>query len=282
MKKWIFIFFIITSCSDYNFEGSTKNESKIVVEGWIEDGDFPYVLLSSSIPISDKIDSVNVLSRVIRSAKITVSDGQITEVLRVKKSNNNLPPFVYYGTQIIGHSGKTYSLKIEYLNRKIEAITTIPKTVALNNVKYIKKNETDSIGYIFINFDDPINEKNYYQILTKLEGEENVFIPAFFGNLSDENFSSSQIDMQINRGVLLSSKSKFQPFFVDGGKVSVKLRTLNKDAYDFWNSWQNEIVNGRNPIFPSNTSLNSNLNGAIGVWAGYGKDIITIELPSKN
>jgi hypothetical protein len=281
MKKWVFIILIISSCNNDYFEALTNNESKIVVEGWIEDGDVPQVLLSSSIPISDVIDSTNVLNHVIRSAKITVSDGQITEVLRVRNNVDRVPPFVYYGTQIKGQTGSQYSLKIEYLDRIIEARTTIPKSVVLSNVEYVKKNDTDSIGYVFIKFDDPLNEKNYYQIATRLEGKESVFVPAFYGNLDDENFSSSTIKMQVNRGVLLSSKSKFQPFFVDGDTAFVKLRTMNKDAYDFWNSWQNEIVNGRNPIFPSNTSLKSNVKGAIGIWAGYGKNTALVRIPSK-
>lgn len=281
MKKWFFIIFIITSCSDEHFEALINNESKIVVEGWIEDGDVPLVLLSSSIPIADVIDSTNVLNHVIRSAKITVSDGQITEVLRVQKSTSNVPPFVYYGTHIIGQTGKKYTLKVEFLNRIIEATTTIPKSVVLSNVEYLKKNEMDTIGYVFVKFTDPINEKNYYQIATKLEGEESVFVPAFYGNLSDENFRSSTVEMQVNRGVLISSKSKFQPYFVDGDKVFVKLRTMNKDAFDFWNSWQNEIVNGRNPIFPANTSLKSNLKGAVGIWAGYGINMVQVRMPQK-
>jgi hypothetical protein len=202
-------------------------------------------------------------------------------VLRVRNNVDRVPPFVYYGTQIKGQTGSQYSLKIEYLDRIIEARTTIPKSVVLSNVEYVKKNDTDSIGYVFIKFDDPLNEKNYYQIATRLEGKESVFVPAFYGNLDDENFSSSTIKMQVNRGVLLSSKSKFQPFFVDGDTAFVKLRTMNKDAYDFWNSWQNEIVNGRNPIFPSNTSLKSNVKGAIGIWAGYGKNTALVRIPSK-
>jgi len=56
---------------------------------------------------------------------------------------------------------------------------------------------------------------------------------------------------------------------------------MNKDALDFWNSWQNELVNSRNPIYPSNTSLKSNINGGIGIWAGYGQNTIVVRTPPK-
>lgn len=283
MKKYILFLFalIIISCSKDDFSTQASLESKIVVEGWIEEGDFAEVLLSNSIPVTDVIDSTNVLNHVIRSAKITISDGVTSEVLRVKNDKNRVPPFVYFGSVVKGEAGKEYSLKIEYLNRVIEAVTTIPKSVELKSASYIKKNAVDTTGYVFVKFDDPINEKNYYQLATKIDGEEPIFVPAFYGNLDDKNFKESAVSVQINRGVLLFPKTKFTPYFADGDLIYVKLRTQNKDALDFWNSWQNEIVNSQNPIYPANTSLKSNIKGGIGIWAGYGQSTLIVKTPPK-
>lgn len=283
MKKYILFLFalVIVSCSKDDFSEQKSLESKVVVEGWIEEGDYAEVLLSSSIPVTDVIDSTNVLNHVIRSAKITISDGLTSEVLRVKNDKNRVPPFVYYGSVLKGESGKKYSLKVEYLNRQIEAVTTIPKSVKLKSAEYVKKNASDTTGYIFVKFDDPLDEKNYYQIATKIDGEEPIFVPSFYGNLDDKNFDKASVSVQINRGVLLFPKTKFTPYFADGDLIYVKLRTQNKDALDFWNSWQNEIVNSRNPIYPANTSLKSNVTGGIGIWAGYGQSTIIVKTPPK-
>ncbi|SHM79455.1 DUF4249 domain-containing protein [Flavobacterium saccharophilum] len=283
MKKYLLFVFaiIITSCSNDNINEQKSLESKLVVEGWIEEGDYAQVLLSSSIPVTDVIDSTNVLNHAIRAAKITISDGINSEVLRVKTDKNRVPPFVYYGATLKGEAGKEYSLKIEYLNRIVEATTIIPKTVQLKSAEYSKKVETDTTGYVFVKFDDPLNEKNYYQIATKIDGEEPIFVPSFYGNLDDKNFTTSPISVQINRGVLLFPKTKFTPYFADGDLIHVKLRTQNKDALDFWNSWQNEIVNSRNPIYPANTSLKSNIKGGIGIWAGYGQSTLIVKTPPK-
>lgn len=284
MKKWWLYVLILSAigCNNDDFTTKINLESKIVVEGWIEQGDVPQLLLSSSIPVTEVIDSTNVLDHAIRSAKVTVSDGQKEEVLRVKNDKDRLPPFLYYGSEIIGEAGKTYTLKIEYLNRTVSAFTTIPKTVPLISAEYVKNIVEDSTGYIFVKFDDPINEKNYYQIATKLVGREPIFVPSFYGNLDDKNFDSPKVSMQVNRGVLIFPKTKYKPYFTDGDLIFVKLRTINKDALDFWNSWQNEIVNSRNPIYPSNTSLKSNINGGIGIWAGYGQHTILVRtLPKK-
>ncbi|WP_188048855.1 DUF4249 domain-containing protein [Flavobacterium sp. GP15] len=283
MKKYILLLFVLllTSCIKDDFSTQKTMESKVVVEGWIEEGDFAQVLLSSSISVTDVIDSTNVLNHVIRSAKITVSDGVSTEVLMVKNDKNRLPPFIYFGSILKGESGKNYTLKIEYLNRVIQSVTTIPKSITLKSAEYLKKNSSDTTGYVFIKFDDPLNEKNYYQIATKIEGKEPVFVPSFYGNLDDLNFQTTSVSQQVNRGVLLFPKTKFTPYFSDGDVIHVKLRTQNKESLDFWNSWQNEIVNSRNPIYPSNTSLKSNIKGGIGIWSGYGQSTIIIKTTKK-
>nr|WP_315250099.1 DUF4249 domain-containing protein [uncultured Flavobacterium sp.] len=283
MKKYILVLlaFIMTNCSNDNFSEQTIEESKIVVEGWIEEGGFAEVLLSSSIPVTNVIDSTNILNHVIRSAKITISDGKTSEVLRVKNDKNRVPPFIFFGSTLKGVAGKEYSLKIEYLNYLVHAVTTIPKSVDLKSVEYVKYNPTDTTGYIFIKFDDPLNVKNYYQVSTKIDGVEPVFVPAFYGNLDDKNFYGSSVSMQFNRGILLFPKTDYTPYFNDGDLIYVKLRTQNKDALDFWNSWQNEIVNSKNPIYPSNASLKSNIQGGIGIWAGYGQSTLVLKTPSK-
>lgn len=279
MKKIILFLFsvLLFSCDQTGFDTSTDLDSKIVVEGWIEEGDYSQVILSSSIPVSSAIDSLTILSHAIRSAKVTVSDGQNQEVLRLKRGNDRIPPFIYYGIDLLGQAGKTYTLKIEFLNRVVTSETVIPRSVELKKATYVKNVATDTTGYVFIEFNDPVFEKNYYQIATKIDGEEPIFVPAFYGNLNDDAFNSSEVSMQVNRGVLVFPKTKFKPYFTDGDLIYVKLRTMNKASYDFWNDWQNEIVNGRNPIFPSNTSLASNINGGIGIWAGYGQSVLSIQ-----
>ncbi|GIZ10358.1 DUF4249 domain-containing protein [Flavobacterium sp. UMI-01] len=279
MKKVILFLSVVLlfSCDQTGFDTATALDSKIVVEGWIEEGEYAEVILSSSIPVSSAVDSLTILSHAIRSAKITVSDGQNQEVLRLKRDNDRIPPFIYYGSDLLGQAGKTYTLKIEFLNRVVTSETVIPRSVELKKATYVKNVATDTTGYVFIEFSDPVLEKNYYQIATRIDGEEPIFVPAFYGNLNDDTFNSTVVSMQVNRGVLVFPKTKFKPYFTDGDLIYVKLRTMNKTSYDFWNDWQNEIVNGRNPIFPSNTSLASNIKGGIGIWAGYGQSVLSIQ-----
>lgn len=284
MKKLILLFLVaLISCNKDDFGKEIKVDSKIVVEGWIEEGDVAQVILSRSIPINADIDSTTILNHIIRSAKVTVSDGENEEVLRLRNNNNHIPPFVYYGTEIVGKVGKNYALKVEYLNKRLEAITSIPNSVSISSVNYVKDSPTDTKGYLFVSFDDPVNGKNFYQIETLLVKHDSLFIPALYGNFNDDNFASPKVTVQIFRGKSFSFEdhSKYKNYYEDGDLIYVKLRTMSKISFDFWNSWQNEIINGQSPIFPNTTSLKSNIDGGIGIWSGYGQSTMLVKTPSK-
>ena len=60
-------------------------------------------------------------------------------------------------------------------------------------------------------FEDPLKEKNYYQIATKMDNEEPIFVPALYGNLDDKNLISLKVSIQINRGILLFPKTNLNP-----------------------------------------------------------------------
>jgi hypothetical protein len=283
MKYFYLLFygFLFVSCNESNYDDGFKMESKVVVEGWIEQGEVAQVILSRSVPIKAIVDSTTIFNYFIRSAKITVSDGVNSEVLSVRSDKDRIPPYVYYGERIIGEVGKKYSIKIEYLGKIIESTTSIPSVVPIISAKYVKIQPTDTTGYVYIDFQDPVKEKNYYQIATRVENQESIFIPAFYGNLNDENFTSEYVSLQVNRGISVFAKTKYQPYFSDGDLIYLKLKTMNQDAYNFWNSWENEIINGKSPIFPSNTSLKSNIKGGIGIWAGYGQNTILVQTTQK-
>ena len=108
-----------------------------------------------------------------------------------------------------------------------------------------------------------------------------IYIPAIYGNLNDANFVDPAISFQILRGKTFSFEdySDYKTYFEDGDVISVKLRTTNKAGFDFWNDWQNEIINGQSPIFPNTTSLRSNIEGGVGLWEGYGQNTILVNTP---
>lgn len=249
---------------------SAPYEPKVVVEGWIESDEYAQVILTLSASFYQQLDTAFLFENIIKSAKVTVSDGINTEILTLGTNNNYLPPYVYYGCGIKGEAGKSYSLEIEYLDKIITSETSIPKRVAsIDSCWFVKEQLTDTAGYINIRFTN--KSELYYQIATMVYEEETRYTPCLYGNYKAEQFEKEEkVELQINKGPIVFPLSDFNTQFRENKTIYIKLRTQNKEAYDFWTSWQNEIINAKNPIFPAYTNLKSNINGGIGLWTGYG------------
>ena len=97
----------------------------LVVEGWIENGAAPVVMLSESIPVVDnqEISPSDMLERIAKWAKVTVSDGTRTEVLTGMTDPDYFPPYVFTSGRMKGEVGKTYTLTVEYKDYKATATT---------------------------------------------------------------------------------------------------------------------------------------------------------------
>ena len=269
------ILLMFSSCEhkEYIIEAG---ESKIVVEGWIDEGDVARVVLMRSVPITEPVDSSNFLKYAIRSATIIVSDGVDSDTLRTTSASKYLPPFLYVGEKIIGRTGGKYSLTVKYLSQTLTAETVIPESVPIANARYARRNPTDTIGNLIVEFTNPTGQQNYYQIATLLEGHDAIFVPCLYGNLNSRNFVSPDVSIQVTRGITIFPKTNIEAYFNDGDRIQVRLRTMPKEGFDFWNIWQNEIINAQNAIFPANTNLKSNVNGGFGVWCGYGQSTVRI------
>ncbi|WP_316820608.1 DUF4249 domain-containing protein [Pedobacter gandavensis] len=238
-----------------------------VVEGWIEKDDFPYVTLTHNLPFFAAVDSAQLAEIIIRYAKVTVSDGLETEVLTGTVDQQFFPYFVYRGTSLKGKSGHKYSLKVEYAGNTLTAETEIPNPVSLDSLWFSSRpKDTRQLNVRIV---DAVNEKNYYRLSTKLE-KESTYTPTMLANQDDSFFNGKTIVLQVNRGVANNLSSKQDPYFQVGDDVIVKLSAIPATGYDFWNSLQDEILNGSNPLISSAKALKTNIKGpGVGIWCGY-------------
>ena len=79
----------------WDIDYDVQSRQDIVVEGWIENGGFAQVMLSRTIGLEEQFDSLSVIDSAIRWAKVTVSDGEQTEVLTGRLDRDQIPPFIY-------------------------------------------------------------------------------------------------------------------------------------------------------------------------------------------
>ena len=248
---------------------------QLVVEGHIENGQPASVVLSYSIGLNESTDLDNLYKHIIKDANVTISDGEKEEGLNLRRNSLGLPPFEYVSTSLLGEVGKTYHLTIEHKGKIITASTTIPKPIEIDSLWFVRDKEEER-GHIQIRFNN--ESALYYQLSTRVLGEEYVFSPGLYGNINSENYPAGRINLQVNRGVVIFPKSNFTTYFPDTTVVDVKLSTQDEASFKFWKSYQNELVNSQNPIFPSTSRLESNINGGVGIWCGFGSNVERIDL----
>lgn len=267
------ILYTLSSCNEgVDF---VAYEPQVVVEGRIENGEYASVLLSRSVSFTESMDTTNLLNHAIRNAKVTISDGTDSEVLLLRTNNQKIPPYEYVTTKIKGEAGKYYYLTIQYYEKTITATTYIPEPIQLDSLWFQKKNETDRVGYIHVQFKN-ISNHNYQLSTQEIPGEK-VFIPCLYGNIDRTLYLTGEtISMQINKGPVIFPETSYNTYFPDSVAIKVKLSTQTQESYQFWTSYQNEILNSQNPVFPATNKLKSNINGGVGIWAGYGSSVKTI------
>jgi hypothetical protein len=255
---------------------------EIVVDGWIESGDYPYVILTRTSQYFSNIDSTTLRNLVLTRAKVSVTDSVTTEILTLVRNDDYFPPYLYRGTRLKGEIGKKYYLKVEYAGRVVTAETTIPKPLMLDSLWYELREGSDSLGVIKGMFTDNANEKNYYKAFTKIIGKNTRFVPTLVSNFDDKYFNGEQFAFELNRGQDTYLRPTKDIYFELGDSIILKACTLDKAAFSFWLSYQDEIINAPNPFASSHKKVLTNINNGLGIWAGYGATNYLIVATPKN
>ncbi|QPH41107.1 DUF4249 family protein [Pedobacter endophyticus] len=251
-----------------------KYQPKFIVEGSIEQDGYALVTITHNLPYYAKIDSAQVEEIIIKYAKVTVTDGTEEEVLTGSYDRGRFPYFFYKGSSLKGKAGKGYQLKIEYAGNTLTAETQIPERPRLDSIWFEPRKDNER--QLCISFTDPVQEKNYYKIYTRLQSQKE-FIRTLLSNQDDQYFNGQKIELKLNRGSFNNLTKIYEPYFLVGDQVQLKFSTIPKSGFDFWQGFQNEIINASNPLMGSTAALKSNINGnGAGIWCGYGSSIYTI------
>ena len=269
MKKYAHIlllaFLVISACSKTEEVG----RSQLVVEGWIENGQHPIVMVSESIGIASdrEMDTKGILDHIAKWAKVSISDGTRTEILTGIPDPEYFPPYIFTTSNITGEVGKSYTLKVEYKDYKMEATTRIPDPVPIDNV-YVQS-VTDTTASLRVCFTDPPQTGQYYKIFTRTEGKDSHYHPSAFTNVSDESLDGYS-EMFIYSTQRLMDFVDFPNIHV-GDVLWIKLCTMDRSSYLYWNNFEIMLASNVLNMFYEN-DLESNMEGALGYWTGYGVD----------
>lgn len=269
MKKYAHIlllaFLVISACSKTEEVG----RSQLVVEGWIENGQHPIVMVSESIGIASdrEMDTKGILDHIAKWAKVSISDGTRTDILTGIPDPEYFPPYIFTTSNITGEVGKSYTLKVEYKDYKMEATTRIPDPVPIENV-YVQS-VTDTTASLRVCFTDPPQTGQYYKIFTRTEGKDSHYHPSALTNVSDESLDG-YTEMFIYSTQRLMDFVDFPNIHV-GDVLWIKLCTMDRPGYLYWNNFEIMLASNMLSMFYE-SDLESNMEGALGYWTGYGVD----------
>ncbi len=288
----ISVFILNISCSRDIAIDIPQVDTKLVVEGHIEQGQVGYVHITKNAPYFSDFDSTDLSRYIVQDAVVTLTDGSYIDTLHFVIDLNNYPyfPLVYKGTNLYGEVGKTYTLTVTEGNRTVTATTTIPHPVPLDSAWF--KGEAargDTLGFLWGHLTDPAAEQNFYRYMTKrlshhADGsiKDPDFTTSFVSVFDDKVVNGLGFDYDIDRGrhpttmaTAPEDTNEERGFFKRGDTVVYKLCSIDKGQYDFWRTFELSAGSNGDP-FATPVLIQSNVIGGFGIFGGYGASYDTV------
>ncbi len=283
---------VLASCEKEVHINLGSTPDRVVVQGQIETGQPPYVVLTSTISFFSNVDLGTLEKSFLHKANIKVSDGSKTVTLREYSLDTGTSNKYYVysidtsnliANFMVGQVGKSYSLTVTYNGQTYSSVTTVPRPKGVDTMwfappEFQGRKTPDSAMQLFVNYTDPDTPGNYVRYFTQRNSGQ--FFPV--GIFSDEVVNGKKVSniglfAGYDNGTKVNGDSL--RYFYPGDSVTLKWCEIDKAVYNFWNSYDFAINSVGNP-FSSPINLVTNIsNGGLGVWAGYGSAITTLVVP---
>ena len=274
-----------------------EGDEKLVVEGHIEQGAPPIVVLTRSVPVFSEISLASLEESFVHGAQVTVShEGQnyileevssaaFTEELRevvsmqlgVSKAllsgSGGFQFYIYTTDELLGELGESYSLYIKHSGQSLSAVTTIPQLNPIDSLWLVPHPDPrqDSLKTLYYRYSDPDTLGNSIRYFTKRNSEP--FFPGLFTSVfNDELVNGSTISFPLDRGEPKGQQEideDLYSYFGVGDTITVRWAAIDLPHYRFWYSLESEQNSNGSPIGTPNITQ-SNIAGGLGIWGGYG------------
>lgn len=298
-KIWLILLFIsfLVACEENLTIDIPEGQEQLVVEGHIEQGAPPVVVLTRSMPVFDDFSFASIEASFVHGAKVEVTSAGRSytlkevpaaafwlELRRVVSEQYAIPEdrltassnfifYVYTSEELMGEVGKSYQLRISHEGRVLTSITTIPNLNPLEGL-FLEPHpdpSQDSLFTLYYRYRDPDTLGNSVRYFTKRNSEP--FYPGYFASVFNDELINGVQDLTypLDRGEPRGQDVDLDTYsyFGRGDTIVVRWASLDLDHYRFWFTLENERNNNGSPIGSPNTTR-SNIKGGLGVWGGYG------------
>ena len=305
----LIIFSVLSSCTKEVEIDIPGYQEQLVIDGSIETGMPPLVLLSRSKDIYSPTNLQAFLEGFVTGATVTVSNGT-TSVQLEEVCTDNLPPgseaiaaaifgipqselvnyhlcaYTSFNTSIWGQVGKTYALTVSFEGKTFTSSTTIEQPSSLNTLYWKQDGDLTNYGYSWATLTDTPNNYDAYKWEVKrinvgIDGQpvDKVFTKTFSPVFDDDFFDGLTFDFFYENPTVWDDNTvpdEYKGYYKIGDTVVVKLSKMDRYVFNFMEKKYIQLATAGNP-FATPTNIPTNIEGgALGVWAGYSPSFDTL------
>lgn len=287
------VFFVwvmmLTSCEKtVNFHLNTGPPT-LVVQGQIETGQPPFVILTTSIGFLSNVNLSTLEGTFVHGATVTVSDGTRTVALKEYSLDTTGNNKVYFyaqdtpniNTLLLGQVEHYYTLKIVYNGQTYTSVTKIPNPAPVDTLYtdlplFTGGKTPRNALQLYTDYADPDTPGNYVKYFTSRNHDVYYPAPNVFSDEVINGTTVKKIALEMGYNDSTNANGDSLSYVYPGDTVTLKWCSIDKGVYTFWNTYQFAQNAVGNP-FATPINITSNIsNGALGVWAGYGTYFKTI------
>lgn len=266
--KLLAIVLVLSSC----IKESPQAEfiPKFVVEGVIEEGEYPVVNVTHNIPKGYIIDKDQLEQLIVRWASVRVFTEGEKEILTLVRDDKVFPYYFYQGKTLKGVAGKRYGLEVIYNDIILQSETTIPTyKPRIEKLTFREVEDDYAIPSVVIHNDQ--SEANYL-LYMKLYDENNYYSTSPKGFKAIEK-PTGLYSAELLRGYdLLDRTTKKKPYYTLGDDIEIKVSNISKESQQLWSAYAQQSVQFTFLNYSSN--FQGNIRGdAVGVWYGANSTI---------
>lgn len=294
---------LFTACEE-EFVADLKNEEPtIIIEGWISSLDEPQKIIVSKTVEADQPNyrEYNIpLGNLVDDALVIVSsNSQVADTLMVANDTTYGYWLGYYeSNRIKGIPGETYYLTVEHNGKVYNASAYMPTVPKMDSISYENKQvekENATLIVPLVNFQDPVNEENYYlfrsgniyeDYITQevywevLNGQDPWLISIF----SDNFINGSYAKLNIREGV------KTSRYWMDGNfhnyrgdKIFIQAQSLTKEAYNYYEALIAQLNYTAGVFHPAPANPPTNIsNGGQGFFGATAVSRVADTIPGEH
>ncbi len=287
-------------------------DQKYVVEGYIEQGLPPVVIITESQPYLDPINAETVTASFVSGADVYVSDGSntyklqeyslrfILDTLSIITGNaisveslasqfgivgnvDQFNPGFYTTFDFFGQLETQYDLLVNVEGYEMTATTYMPALDPVDSLwvePHPNPEKADELVQLYVKYTDTKGVSNQIRYFTQRNFEP--FYPPLFNSIfNDEDIfllDGESITIPMERGWFrYNTEIDFDEFlyFEKGDTIRLRWCAIDRAHYDFWSTLEFARGQQGNP-FGRPTNIKSNINGGLGIWGAYAASYETL------